>query len=117
MSEHMLLAVAVAITVVFTQGSIFQRVRSWGPKLWQELANCSLCAGTWIGMLCTAFAIWPVPTPDYPLVYDARVYGVGQLALIILGNGCITGTLAYMAVKLMGVLNEADAWLEKRNQR
>lgn len=42
---------AVAITIVFTKGSIFKRLRESGPALWRELADCPLCAGVWIGMI------------------------------------------------------------------
>lgn len=41
---------AVAITLVFTQGSIFKKLRDVGPKLWRDLSNCPLCTGVWVGM-------------------------------------------------------------------
>lgn len=41
---------SAAITLVFTRGSIFARVRSVGPAWWRELASCAMCSGFWVGV-------------------------------------------------------------------
>lgn len=41
---------AAAITVVWTEGSLFAPLRTHGPKLWQALAGCALCSGVWVGV-------------------------------------------------------------------
>jgi hypothetical protein len=54
-------AQAVALTLLFVMGSIFDWVRSFGSQvksprllvivleLWRELVSCPLCSGFWIG--------------------------------------------------------------------
>ena len=42
---------AAAITLLWVRGSVFKPLRERGPKLWQELASCSLCFGVWVGWL------------------------------------------------------------------
>ena len=75
---------AAAITIVFVQGTIFKRLRASGPKLWQDLAGCALCAGVWIGF---AWAL-----------LHARLRAPNlELALDVLATGAVTGVVALVA--------------------
>ncbi len=45
-----MLLYSVGVTIVITQGSIFKSMRNAGPAKWQELLNCPLCLGFWVGL-------------------------------------------------------------------
>jgi hypothetical protein len=67
----------VAISYVWSRGSIFRSLRTRGPALWRQLADCPLCSGVWIGLLGQlAFRLWPGP-------------------LTILGRGSLVGAAAF----------------------
>lgn len=83
---------AAAMTLVFTRGTIFTRVREAGPGLWRELAKCPLCAGVWVGAGWTVFRAWSAPASTLERAADA------------LAAGALTGVLALFLVLLWGVL-------------
>jgi hypothetical protein len=85
---------AAAITLVITEGSIFARLRTFGPALWRQLVACSLCLGVWVGM-----ALRVVQAQD--VVLD-RFFAVE-----VLGFGCVIGVLAFMGAQLIACL---DRW-------
>lgn len=66
----------VSIAHVWSRGSIFKRIRTSGPKLWQDLADCPLCSGFWIG------AIGHIAYVTFPNI------------VMILGIGSCVGTLS-----------------------
>lgn len=90
MNAHLLFE-AVAITIVFVQGTIFRRLRESGPRLWQELAACPLCIGVWIG------CAWSL-LHARPLVPSAT------LAADVLAAGAATGVVALVVKLLIGLL-------------
>jgi hypothetical protein len=85
---------AVAITLVVTEGSIFARLRTFGPKLWRDLVSCSLCLGTWVGM-----GLYMVQVFTWPWTWRASIE--------VLGFGCVSGVLALMGAQLIACL---DRW-------
>lgn len=86
MSDAVLLLFSSAITVVFTQGSIFRPLREHGPRLWRELVNCALCSGVWVGALST------VALRDIPLQWSFSVL------FYVLGMGALTGCISVLFV-------------------
>ena len=97
MSALVLFLAAVAITVVFVRGSIFEPVRTRGPTLWQELAKCPLCAGFWIGAGWRLF--W---TRAQPLELSALLERVLELVAF----GAMTGLVALFASLLVALLDK-----------
>lgn len=73
-------ALGAAITVVFVLGSIFRKIRSAGPTLWQEFASCGLCVGVWVGI---GVRLILEGLPETPAE-----------AVILLGIACATGVAA-----------------------
>lgn len=87
---------AAAITFVFTKGTIFKSLREHGPKLWQELASCPLCAGVWIGMLWRVLRTW------------SESHGLTvAFAADVLASGAATGVVALVVVLFVALL---DRW-------
>ena len=76
---------SAAITIVFVKGSIFQPLRESGPKLWQTLAGCPLCAGVWIG------AGWLL----LRRLLASQTFGLATAA-DALAAGAVTGVLALL---------------------
>lgn len=76
---------AAAITVVFTQGTIFSKVRSRGPALWRELLSCPLCLGWWLGSGSQGLQI-ALGRAD--LGWDAPLH--------VVGAGALSGALALL---------------------
>lgn len=100
------IAEAIAITIVFTRGSIFEKVRDNGPALWQRLAGCPLCAGVWIGagwhLLREHFASTPTP----PLSAFAFTIEHG---LQTLGSAALTGVLAILVTNTLDYLDRGSS--------
>lgn len=118
---------AAAITVVFTQGTIFSKVRNWGLKspqthgdpyrtaagepekgllaLWRELLNCPLCLGWWVGL-----ALWGLQdAPDS--------VGRGWLGLVdAAGAGALSGALALLYRRITEWLDNASALADAEEQ-
>ena len=84
---------AVCITLVFTKGMIFKAVREHGPKLWQELAACPLCAGVWVGMLWRVLRALPDVHASLPFAAD------------VLASGAETGVVALVVALFVSVLD------------
>jgi hypothetical protein len=84
---------AAAITVVWTEGSLFTPLRTRGPKLWRDLAGCALCSGVWVGC-------------GVALLSGARIWWQ------VLGMGCVSAVLALTWVlwtdKLVAARSMAD---------
>lgn len=82
---------AAVITLVFTRGSIFRRLRELGPPLdearprtlWQEFASCPLCVGVWVG-----FA--------WRLLHERPIAPSVELGADVLASGASTGVLALL---------------------
>lgn len=81
-----------ALTLVFVRGSIFEPLRSRGPRLWRELVNCPLCLGVWVGVGSAVYS------------YLNSTASVLPHALEILALGALTGVLA------LGAQFKLDAW-------
>jgi hypothetical protein len=90
---------AAAITLVITEGSIFARLRTFGPALWRQLVACSLCLGVWVGA-----ALYLVQAFTYPWTWRSAVE--------VLGFGCVTGVLAFLGAQLIACL---DRWSGPEN--
>lgn len=92
------LLVSVSITLVVTQGTLFDAARARGPRLWRELLGCPLCLGVWVGM-----ALWGLLGPA-PTLLDhlPRWAGASGEAL---GMGCLTGVAA-LTLKLVWIALE-----------
>jgi len=88
-----LLFQAAAITLVVTEGSIFAKLRTFGPALWRQLVSCSLCLGTWVGG-----ALYVLHSPP------AAHYGYW---LQVLGFGCMAGVLSLIGAMFIACL---DRW-------
>lgn len=74
---------AIAITIVFTKGSIFKTVRESGPAIWRELAACPLCAGVWIGMAWHFIRVAPTTTPtlsSWWITWTVDALAIGALS-------------------------------------
>ena len=84
---------AAAITLVFTKGTIFKAVREHGPKLWQELASCPLCAGVWVGMLWRVLRALPDVHASLPFAED------------VLASGAVTGVATLVVALFVSVLD------------
>jgi hypothetical protein len=83
---------SAAITVVFTQGTLFKPLRDHGPKLWRDLASCALCTGVWVGA-----ATW--------LLFSGFPHAGGKLEIaravaVELGVGSVTGCVALLYVSV-----------------
>ncbi len=89
---------SAAITVVFTEGSIFKVLREHGPKLWRELVSCALCSGVWIGT-----AMWLL-SAGFPHAGDSQAKAL--YAVTALGTGCLTGCLALLFVLIWEKLDQ-----------
>ena len=101
---------AAAITIVFVRGSIFERVRDNGPRLWQELTSCPLCAGVWIGFgwsLLSWFRSLGTPASLETLWEKLRSEWL-SVALDTLAVGALTGTLALFIEILLNFLVRDD---------
>lgn len=94
----LLVVQAAAITLVFTRGSIFDRVRNAGPALWRELAGCPLCAGVWIG--AGWHVLWERGEP---------LSTAGQA----LAAGALAGVLALLASYVLDALDSLAAALDR----
>ena len=82
----LLVVFSAAITVVFTRGSLFERIRlvkierlPRASKLWQDLSSCSLCFGVWVGV---GAALWQRPDLGFSRIFT------------VLGVGCVSGCTA-----------------------
>jgi hypothetical protein len=83
---------AICITLVVTEGSIFSRLRTFGPALWRQLVSCSLCLGTWVGMV----------------LYVLHALPIGwswRLGVEVLGFGCVSGVFAFLGAQLIACLD------------
>ena len=87
-----LLFQAAAITLVVTEGSIFTRLRTFGPQLWRQLVSCSLCLGVWVGMALYVLHALPI-------------WWSWRLGVEVLGFGCASGVLAYTGAAVWAVLD------------
>jgi hypothetical protein len=94
---------AAAITLVITEGSIFARLRTFGPALWRQLISCSLCLGVWVGAARYVLELESGQFP-YPMTF--------RLAVEVLGFGCVTGVLAFLGAQLIACL---DRWSGPEN--
>jgi len=83
---------AVCITLVVTEGSIFSRLRTFGPALWRQLVSCSLCLGTWVGGLMYV-ATHGISVADW------------RSWLQVLGFGCVSGVFAFLGAQLIACLD------------
>lgn len=93
------LAGSVAITLVVTQGTVFDSLRARGPALWRELLKCPLCLGVWVGG-----AVWGLLGPA-PTLLDHLPRWAGVVGEF-LGFGCLTGVAA-LSVKLLWIALES----------
>jgi hypothetical protein len=92
-----LLFQAAAITLIITEGSIFGKLRTFGPALWRQLIQCSMCLGTWVGMVLYVLHALPVP----------GAYWSWRMGMEVLGFGCMAGILAFLGAQLIACL---DRW-------
>lgn len=88
---------AAAITLVFTRGTIFKRLRESGPDLWRAFAGCPLCVGVWVGAGWFAFRAG-AELADTP---------VAIAAADILASGAMTGVVAFGVSSLLTLV---DRW-------
>lgn len=93
MNDAVIVLFSAAITVVFTQGTIFRGIRGHGPALWRELVICALCSGVWIGAFAT------ILIKQIPLQLNFHVL------FQVLGMGSLTGCVAVMFVALWEFLD------------
>lgn len=86
---------AAAITIVITYGSIFEGLRTHGPKGWQRFWNCPLCVGFWVGAFGWGFQ------QDAARLLE-HTHGPIRLVQVFegFGHGALAGTLALL-VKLV----------------
>jgi hypothetical protein len=86
---------AAAITLVFTQGSLFDVFRLRGPELTRELARCPLCLGVWVGvgLASWAFGSGHLHVPEAGATWRAA-------SPYLLGFGCMTAVLALTLKRL-----------------
>lgn len=90
----MILVYLIAIAHVWSRGSIFANIRTRGPAIWVEFADCPLCSGAWIGMI--GYTLWryhPVP-------------------IELLGIGCVVATLnlaVYGAIRAIPAPRKSQA--------
>lgn len=85
---------AAAITLVVTEGSIFARLRTFGPALWRQLISCSLCLGVWVGM-------------GLYVLHALPIWWSWRLGVEVLGFGCVSGVLAFVGAQGIACL---DRW-------
>ena len=85
MSLALVVVLGASITLVITQGSVFDGLRRRGPTLTRELASCPLCLGVWVGSALACYAARSVHL-ELPLSWATAPY--------LLGIGCLTGVVA-----------------------
>lgn len=102
-----LVIISVSITLVFTEGSLFNVFRRRGPKLLRDLASCPLCSGVWIGMICAGFAI-----DQGHLVLIEGAQTIGRVAPYVLGIGAITGISALTVKRVWDLLDAVSFALD-----
>jgi hypothetical protein len=88
-----LVAVAAAITLVFVRGSIFEPLRSRGPKIWRDLASCALCAGFWVGAILY-------------FLHGEPAYFAFSYWLNVLGVGALTAAASLLLVRVLDALEK-----------
>ena len=104
---------AAAITIVFVRGSIFERVRDNGPKLWQELAGCPLCAGVWIGFGWHALR-YCSPSGSLEATFEKLRGEWLSVALDGMATGALTGTLAFSVAVVLNFLEDPGVEITTR---
>ena len=97
MSDPAIVLFSAAITVVFTQGTLFHVLRTHGPRLWRELVVCALCSGVWIGASSTV------------LIHQVPFQASFSVLFQLLGMGSLTGCVAVLFVALWEAL-DAITW-------
>ena len=93
---------AAAITLVFTKGTIFKAVREHGPKLWQELAACPLCAGVWVGMF---WRVLRARANEIVGFLGNADYASLSFAADVLASGAVTGVVALAGALFLSLLD------------
>lgn len=93
-------AYAVAITIVFIRGTLFDPLRERGPEFWRDLVKCPLCSGVWIG------AGYLLATLGVEHLASPTLRDVLGLALEALGVGALTGTVALGVSYLLSALDK-----------
>lgn len=104
METAWIIAFSAAISVVFTQGSIFEPLRKHGPKLWRELASCALCSGVWIGSAMFVLLSDFLVLSEFP--HAAYKLWIAREIVAMLGAGSLSGCVAVIFVALWDWLNE-----------
>ena len=112
-------AQAVAITVVFVNGSIFGWLRRarpttcrargfcpfcWANKRFRELVSCALCSGVWIGFAAHAANYWNPP---------AILLTVASF----LGWGSLVGVGAWLVHRAAELGDSARYWLDQHSKK
>lgn len=98
-----LVLAATAITLVFVRGSIFEPLRSRGPKIWRDLVSCALCSGFWVGAILYFLRGEPA--------YFAAAYW-----LDVLSHGALAAAASLLLVRALEVLEALVDWLEKGSE-
>jgi len=107
MPTYQVVLFSAAITVVFTQGTIFKFLRR-GPWLWRELASCALCTGVWVGMgMSLLFS-------GFPHVGGDLLTDLSSLVRL-LGVGSVSGCAALLFVAVWEKLDTRGALLSIEN--
>lgn len=83
----MIYVALIGLTLIVTQGTIFERLRS----LWPGMLGCSQCVGTWVGAAAGASGV--VETGHGPIL-DAVIVG------------CTTSILSLMTAMILHKLDE-----------
>jgi len=83
---------AAAITLVFTQGTLFV----WVRKLWPAFFSCPLCVGVWVGIGYSGMLSPPITSSE-----GLQVLGSGALAgVVALGIHAVLDILEALADRL-----------------
>lgn len=109
LSILLIVALGSALSLVITQGSIFDFLRFRGPALSRKLFQCPLCLGVWTGsgLVTYAMVLGHVVLPGRGLEMTPYVLGIGSLS----GAGALTTRLVWDVLKAIWALAEGLAGL------
>ena len=93
---------AVAITLLFVLGSIFDPLREHGPKLWRDLVSCPLCLGFWFGV-------------GTALLFKGRPHDLQGLWVLI-AAGAVSAFVALICKQVSGLLTELSYLVDQLSQ-
>lgn len=106
MGPLLLIAQAMAVTLILTKSTLFRVFREHGPRGWRDFAGCPLCVGVWIGLLFSIFHLW---------THVGRETGfeIATAVVFAFGNGAVVGALSLLYMAAIDALDAISSAAER----